>query len=413
MRRFLILLLLIAIAGGIWWYFRAKNDQSVLPNKDDFTTFFPIGGERQFSELSNDNELDDPTTAPDTTPTKFSQITLQPVSGYTIFNRTKTSTTAVADPKQKPIVTTTVERVIRYVARSSGYVYEIVNDDAPLQISNVYIPNIYEANFVGNNRTVFLRFLRDDSKTIATYSVPIPEPNPDNSRTQYPGTYYPDNIKTLVVSPDSRQVAFLTENSNVGILWLSGLAGDFIREFFRHSFGDWLIEWRGQGNFYLQTKAASSVPGFLYKLDNTKRLKHITGNIAGLTTSVSPKEAYVLYSESANNSFNTKILNLSSGKSTPINAKILPEKCTWLKNDDLICAGNDSIQPASYPDSWYQGTLDFSDKIYRVYTAISGIDVMSEEAPEQFDMVNLRADEENRYLYFIDRRTGLLWRFSY
>ena len=99
------------------------------------------------------------------------------------------------------------------MSRANSYVYEITNNETPLQISNVYIPNIYEAVFGDKMNTALLRFLRSDQRTIATYSVPIPSENPDGSRTQKEGAYLPDGILQAVLSPDASQLAYLTQNN--------------------------------------------------------------------------------------------------------------------------------------------------------------------------------------------------------
>jgi hypothetical protein len=292
-------------------------------------------------------------------------------------------------------------------------VYEIKNEGTPIQVTNIFIANIYEALFADGGKTAVLRFLRDDAKTIATYMVPIPDKNIDGTRTQKTGTYLPEGISSISISKDGSTVARLTNNGATTSLYSTNTSNNNRRELLQSPFHEWLVSWGGK-DIYLQTKASGLAEGFLYKVDGTsRRLLKVLGNINGLTTSVSPSGTYALYSTSNSLGFSTKILNIKSGESRNIANSILPEKCVWLKNEDLICAGGGTIPSGTYPDAWYSGTTKLSDKIFRIYTSSNLLDVLytpTEEA--SFDMTNLQVDEDSNLLYFIDKQTGLLWQFT-
>ena len=185
------------------------------------------------------------------------------------------------------------------------------------------------------------------------------------------------------------------------------------KELIRSPFREWLAEWNDSKTIYLQTKAAGTAEGFLYKVDRTERkLRRVLGNINGLTASVSPSGTSILYSESSNNNFTTKIFNTKTNNTTTLNLKILPEKCTWLINEDLICAGDSSVAAATYPDSWYAGTSHFSDKLFRIYTKTNTFDILYDNSDLSFDITFLQTQETTNTLYFIDKNTGILWSFK-
>jgi hypothetical protein len=405
MRRILLFLLILIIVGGAFVVIsKLKNNDGIENQQSAFRTFFPLGDGREGTNEENNNVDPQDISSNSSTPSssRFLQITTGPVAGYTVFFQTKGAI---------------IEYFTRYVARQSGFVYEIKDvDGAPqtaLRISNVFIPNIYEAVFAEANKTVLLRFLRDDSRTIATYSVPIPDPNPDGTRTQKEGVFFPYNVINLAVSPDNKGVVRLTEEAGSGVITVSSTIDKNRNELLRVPFSEWILSWPTQKSVFVQTKAASVADGFLYSIDTAeKRLKKVIGNTKGLTAAVSPSGTYVLYSESSGATFSTKILNTKTSTIRNLGLSILPEKCAWLKNEELLCAGNTVVEEAAYPDAWYAGIVSFSDNLYRVSPLTNSYEQIDLGENMTFDITNLQIDEARGYLYFINKPTGVLWRFK-
>ena len=418
MRKRILIIILIILAGVVGWYFYSKSKAVVTGQDSSFKSFFPFGNNT--SDTNPDGTLQQNNT--DSTPpsivnqpnSPFKQLTSHTVAGYSIFNTTTKVTTPGSTPKSKPTVENVVDHILRYVSRNSGYVYEIINSGIPIQVSNIYAANIYEASFADGGKTAILRFLRDDAKTIATYSVPVPDKNLDGTRTQKDGSYLPDGISSLAISPDGTTLARLTLDGNISVLSSTSSTNTSRKELLKNPFHEWLILWGSQKDVYLQTKASGTVDGFLYKVDTTnRRLSRVLGNIKGLTSSISPKGTYILYSESDSKGFITKILTTKTGIVRTVGNSILPEKCAWLKNEDLICAGGGNPPDGVYPDVWYAGTTTLSDQIFRIYTATNIFDVLyTPSGNGSFDMTNLQIDEDLGLLYFIDKQDGILWQFT-
>ncbi len=421
MRKLLIIILSLIVLSGVGWYIYAKMHQTApgVPSITDFTSFFPTGDQTNPGGVPGILPgLPSTSTTAEiaTSNSPFKQISPNPVAGFTIFDRSITVVTP-ADPtvpKSKPTPQTVLKHLLRYVSRTNGYVYEIEDGSIPLQISNVYIPNIYEAVFGDKYETAVLRFLRTDQRTIATYAVPIPSPNPDGTRTQKPGTYLPDNLIAAVSAPDDSQVARIMIDKNGSLLSTSATVTGKKSDILSNTFREWILSWPNAKSLYLQTKASAQVPGYLYRVDTSdKKLQKVLGGITGLTASVSPSGTYVLYSQSTDTGFVTKLFNTKTNTTKGISLNILPEKCAWLKNEDLVCAGNTAIPNAIYPDAWYQGTVAFSDQLYRIYTGSLIFDTLYDNTSRSYDMTSLMVNESTNTVYFIDKPTGLLWQFSY
>lgn len=415
MRRVFIILILIVIAGGVGYFFFLKNKQQTdgAPSAGvTFRDFFPSTTTTTDGPVSNTDSTDEPTNASNDQLSRFQQLTKRPVAGYTIFSTTKTVAVETSQ-KTKPQLQTLTDHVLRYISRQSGFVYESKNGETPIQISNIFIPNIYEGFFVDNNQTAILRFLQSDEKTISTYSVPIPPENPDGTRTQKEGVFLPNNIFEISASPDQKQVAQLTTEKSNALITASDSNNKGRKELLYSPLKEWLIQWPQPKKLFLQTKPTGTVAGFLYSLDTTeKKLRRVLGNIQGLTTSVSPDGVYILFSESTPNGIQTSLFNTKNGNVQKIGAAILPEKCVWLKNNDIICAGNALVPQGTYPDAWYAGLVSFSDQLYRIYTANNVFDVIYDNTGESFDMTQLKINEEKGLLYFINKKDGLLWEFT-
>lgn len=412
MRRiFFIILIVVLVWAGVWYFYVRPKQNAGVAVPSIVTSFFPKAATVNNTLLDQGDNLPDGTSVTkNNSPLK--QVTSRPVAGYSVFALTTQASIPSADPKIKPTIVSSTDHYLRYVSRTNGYVYEIKNGGVATQISNIFIPNIYEAFFADGNNTALLRFLRPDNATIATYSVPIPPLNPDGTRTQKPGIYLPDNISALTVSPDQKQVLRITTDKNGSIISTSTSTGASVKTVLHSPFREWLPQWTAT-TMYLQTKAASVASGFLYSIDPTARLRRIVGDVSGLTTSVSPSGTYIIYSQSTDNSFVTKIYNTKTNTTNSINITILPENCTWLQNEDLICAGNDSVPNGTYPDQWYAGTIHLSDQLYEITPSSNTYSVLYNGDLASFDMTNVQVDEGQSIVYFIDKKTGLLWKYSY
>jgi hypothetical protein len=416
MKRIVIFILILAIlvGGGVWLYKRHQANVLSPTGATPTGSLFPTGNS---TVPYIEGTLPDGITADGSTSvtSPFKKLSFHPIAGYDFFIQKTTITTPATTPKGKPTIQTISTPLVRYVSRSNGYVYELEGDEPALQVSNVYIPNIYETLFGDNGGTALLRFLRPDQRTVATYSVPVPAQNPDGTRTQKSGTYFPDNIGSIAVSPDGTQTVRVVPSATLGgVVTIASTTNTKQVELYHSLFREWLVSWPTAKTIYLQTKASATVPGYLYGITQTdKKLRRVVGNVNGLTASVSPSGKYVLYSESSGSSFSTRLLNTTTGAVKNFNLSILPEKCTWLANEDLICAGNSSVAQATYPDDWYKSTVTFSDQLYHIYTTTSIYDVLYDNSARSFDMTNIQVDETRRIVFFIDKPTGLLWQFSY
>ena len=228
--------------------------------------------------------------------------------------------------------------------------------------------------------------------------------------TELKGVFLPSSVLTVTVSPTEDKVFYLNSSGDI----TNGVTADFEnkkqKNIFASSFGEFNASWPNKDIITLLTKPSASVGGYLYFLNpSTKFVKRVTGDIKGLTALVSPKGDKIIYSQSANKSFKTKIFDVKERSSEDFTFAALPEKCVWGKegSDMIYCAAPETRPSADYPDEWYQGTVSFDDAIWSKDFLTGETKLLAEKFGA--DMVNLILSAGEDYLIFTNRKDGTLW----
>ena len=164
----------------------------------------------------------------------------------------------------------------------------------------------------------------------------------------------------------------------------------------------------------LTTKPSSDVPGYMYAIDpNKKDFNKILGDISGLTTLTSPNGKLTLY---GNSSLSLNVYNISTGEITPLIVRTLPEKCTWNKTSTIVyCAVPKSISGALYPDAWYRGEVSFMDDVWKIDIENGNANIVLDPTSilgEGLDGIKLTQDENENYLFFVNKKDSYLWRLE-
>ncbi len=324
---------------------------------------------------------------------------------------------------------------VRYVARETGYVFEVdPMDAATTELTNTFIPRVYEALWVNGGNSVVLRYLTQDPlslkdviKTYLTHlNLPIASTSsPTNMLGSLKGEFLPDNISAVSISPDGSLLFYLRPVSD-------GVSGTTVtlqtmaaKEVLRHSFSEWLPQIMNDGSIILTTKPSANVHGFAYHYTPlNKKLTRLIREKNALTTNSEARGTRILYSQ--NVSGNT-VLGLydKSGFSSEegvitheaaVPLATLPEKCAWSIQGMRIYCGSFSTTPrAQIPDEWYQGVLSFNDTFWRVESNTSEITFIADPTkyPEtngqSFDVFTPFIALGEEYFYFVNKKDSSLW----
>ena len=368
---------------------------------------------------------------------KLMKVSSMPVAGYGIFMKERFKevpaivageATNVAEPTaegsksatSKPVAPMTeFVPAVRYVARATGNIYQTFVDKVDeRKFSNTIIPKVYEAYFGNKAESVIMRYLKEDERTIVTFIGSLPKEylgSDTATDNEIKGSFLPDNIKDLVLSPDSSSIFYLLNNKDGAIGVTSGTLGEKKTQVFDSSFTEWLSSWPSSKMITINSKPSGLFPGYVYSIDPSKKdLTRILGGINGLTTLGSPNGKLILYGD---NNLLLNVYNVDNGEIEQIGVKTLPEKCIWGSvSDVLYCAVPRTIGGGMYPDSWYKGEVSFSDEIWRIDLNTGNTtkmaDPVSVEGGMEIDGIKLGLDSEENYLFFINKKDSYLWKLN-
>lgn len=433
----------------------AGNTNGTPTGTNFFSNFFPFGKSNDVNTGNGTPPVDisgyvPPSTA-ETPKELLAKVSSMPIAGYGVFMKERFKDVVVVPitpptTPETPIVTTPdvnntapvptdtkTKKIIpavptppatefvpalRYVERATGNIYQTFADKIDeRKFTTTIIPMVYDAYFGNGGDSVVMRYLKEDEKTIETFTgtLPVEILGQDTSTSEVKGSFLPENITDISLSPDSSSMFYLfnTGDSVAGVT--ATPTGNKKNQIFNSPFTEWLSEWPNTRMITLTTKPSFGVLGYVYSLDpSTKKITKLFSGINGLTTLTSPGGKLILYN---NNSLSLRIYNTDTEDSVSIGIKTMPEKCVWDKASIMLyCAVPNYASGTNYPDTWYQGETSFSDQIWRVNTengsATMLADPISFTKGEDIDGIKLSLDEGENYLFFVNKKDSYLWELN-
>lgn len=426
-KSFLIFIIVLLIAGlFLWGLFAFLKSQSEKPDTaGGGTNFFA-----QFNPFGQNNPA--PTTptpieTPGETPIfnedgiRLRRISSMPVAGFGVYQKERYKE---VPPSMEISSTPTPPEVefypaVRYAARATGNIYQTFADNLDeRRFSSTLVPKVYEAYFGNGGEGVIMRYLKPDERTIVTFTGSLPKENlgADSSlEHELSGTFLPENISDLVLSPDASKIFYLFPVGEGVAGITAGVLGDKKSQVFDSPFTEWLAGWPRSDTITLTTKPSYLAPGQMYMINVSKKeLVKVLGDIPGLTTLMSPDGKLILYADS---SLSLYVYNTESKTTVPFSLKTLPEKCVWGKASDTVyCSVPKGLAGANYPDIWYRGQISFSDEIWKLNIEEQNTervsDLVSAAGMENMDNIKLSLDEKEGYLFFVNKKDSMLWELA-
>lgn len=446
-RNLIIIILILVVVTFGFFYYGNKYPKSIpgeVVRSDVTQKLFPFGkiAKKIIEEVPSIIDLgQDENNGEQNTPTekKVQKVSSFPVAGYDIYRKEVYKELPIPEEtvKEEPTIDTGTQKTvaktkkivtpkapatefitnIRYVEKSTGNIYQsdakIINE---IKYTNTIIPKIHEAFFGNNTQNVVFRYLNNLNK-IQTFLGSISKEilgGDSTTISEVNGTFLPEGIGEVAISPDQKKIFYIYNQGENTTGFVSLISGESKNQVFNSSFNEWLVSWPSDNTITLTTKPSFNSPGYMYKLDiNKKILTKVLGGISGLTTLTSPTDTQVLYSNSKNNSIDLYVYEKDTGNSNQLGAKTLPEKCVWVKSGLAIyCSVPKFIQDGEYPDDWYQGSVSFSDDLWKIDTiTMTGQKILDfEEGGESIDGINLKLDTEEKFLFLMNKKDSSLWR---
>lgn len=311
--------------------------------------------------------------------------------------------------------------VARFVEKKSGNVYDVFADTLESKrLTNTTIPHIAEAFFVNDASNVILRYLRDDNRTIETFlgKLPIEKWGAEAEPLDLKGAFMSQNILDIAVSPDTKRIFTLSPFAGGVLGTTSAPDGSNSAQVFSSPFFGWLSNWPTSKDITLTTKASGYATGYAFKINADKKVatpEKVIGNVVGLTTLPSPKMDFILFSRNTENGPRIALFNTKTNKMRDLGFGTLPEKCLWRNDGLLLYCGIPSLinGTQTMPDSWYQGIVSFTDTLIEIdptglFPNKTLVDPTA-EVGERIDAIKLSLSQDQKYLYFVNKRDDILW----
>jgi hypothetical protein len=93
----------------------------------------------------------------------------------------------------------------------------------------------------------------------------------------------------------------------------------------------------------------------------------------------------------------------------------LPEKCAWTSDSLSLYCGVPTSMTGTMPDDWYQGTVSFSDRLWKIDLAgrVATLVIDPKQAGNtDIDMEGLTVDRTNDVLVFTNKRDESLYAYD-
>lgn len=384
-----IVIVILVITGVAVWYFFYRAEPPIGP---EISGEFPTTGEvaippkEPTTTMLGEGEAFKPI---------LRQLTTTPVAGAVLGGRSGTA-------------------LVRYTDRATGNSMEIPAEGGTARrITNTTIPKVYEALWAKNGQSVVLRYLKEDGETIETFLGAV-KSGTSGGEGELVGSFLPSNITAISGAPDGSELFYIREDNDGAVGVRTDFVGKTRAALWRSTLREWLPISIGTTYISILSKPSALAEGMLRVLNrNTEKETVPLRNIFGLTALPNKSLTKILYSESANNTFTLRALDVKSGGARTLFETTAPEKCVFLKNDtDAYCAVPKTIPIASYPDAWYQGIVSFQDDVWKLNADNKGdkfISPISEEAATAIDAINLSLSSDEKFLIFMNKTDGTLW----
>jgi hypothetical protein len=404
-----IILILVVFLGAlgalIWFYFTSGTNNSPAPvaTTTDTDVYDPFGTRTTNNLVATTTEITvvNIPVNNEWTGEKLRQISEVPISGFSIINNLKTKNTD-----------------IHYILRANGNIYEAyVNSLEQKRLSITTVPKVYESTWLPDGVRLVIRYLKDNTENIQTFSVKI---NPATTTLNtfeggIDGNHLAENISAIAVNPLGDKIFYLTNGLRGSSGFVSKPDGLNKQLIFESPLVEWLISWPKEGIITLNTKPSAQIPGYMYFLNSqTGDLSKILGNINGLTTKTNKGATEVLYSDSTRGAPKLFLYIIKTGESKQLPWNTFPEKCSWSSTDAKVvyCAVPKGFTPGDYPDQWYQGLVNFTDDIWMINTdtlASTLVFDFQKETNNNIDVTDLQVDSTDNYLFFVNKADLTFW----
>lgn len=402
MQRTLIIAASVVVVLGLaafgYFYFATSPGVEVAP---DGTTSLPVAGQLPGEGSGQGGTNGTPTITSPGTPVTVTSRLVQISAGPVVPGAVVTDSRASAGTSS-PIVATAT-----YIERQSGNVFSYRADTHTLtRINNKTIPGIQSAAWLPNASLAMVRYLSGaDFSTINTYGLLATSSN---------GYFLPQNLADVAVS--STSILSLASGVNGSIASLSRTDGTHSATLFTTPLTSLRVAFAGKSQYLAFSKPSATLSGTAFLVDGSGRFSRVAGPLSGLVALPSPSGKWLLVSYTEGAAMHLQLVDVSTGTVLSLPIATIADKCVWTADESSIYCGVPVNPPAvAYPDDWYQGAVQFSDRIWNIHVADRYAQMVldfSQADKGSLDAVGLAVDPAKTVLVFMNKSDDSLWSYS-
>lgn len=418
----LFVLILLGIAGGVYWYLFFYGPGSgtpiVQPTNNGISGGFiplnPAGGDT--NNPTGTPSSDNPNTT--TTTTTPSTVENSPLPALRLLSETPIGGYSAS--------TTASSTIVRWIDRGRGNILEARSDTTEITtLSNTLIPRMYDSVWNQNLTALVGSVLQTNTDTVTTVYAKLNVQTATTttaSSTENITPYFlrgknlPENMIGYAVNPKGDKIFMLIKENNQSAGYIGNFDGTAVTKIFVNALTQLKAEWPEENTIAITTKASASANGFLYFINpKTGIWKKVLGPIVGLGTKVSRDAKKILASQTGKTGeMNTYIYTVGTTTPAYTTLRTLAEKCTWGKfyKELVYCATPAVPTPATYPDDWYKGTITTYDKIWQLNTKDNDVRLVSSlinQADRSINVFNISTDPKDDFLLFMNKDDLSFW----
>lgn len=299
---------------------------------------------------------------------------------------------------------------VRYIDRESGNMYDYNTQTTVVtRTANHTVPGVEEVSWLPDGSSAYVRYLapaESGGEHIDTYRLPI-----DGSD----GAFLAQDLS--VVLPLSNTSLFvLLPNTSGSTGYIVKADGSSPVTLFSSLFSSLAVK-NSAGAMVAYTKPSADLSGYAFLVDKKSgSFTSILGPLTALSALPSPSGSLILVSYLDQGTVRLGFYDTRSHTTTIVPVQTFADKCVW-SNDSLsaYCGVPTAIPSANLPDDWYQGTVHFSDRIWKI-DFVARVATLAVDLPTltsaPIDAVSLTLDPEESTLVFMNRQDDSLWAYS-
>lgn len=292
---------------------------------------------------------------------------------------------------------------VKYFKRATGHLYQIDQEARKPEerISNLTIAGARRAVWSPNKNHAVVTFLIDETQKHFALSY---------TGTSSQGVFLPNDINTLDFSTKEERMAYLLPTGTATTLFVASSDGSGQKNIYTTPLSQLHLSWVGD-EISLAVKGSGSAPSFVRRVALNGSSRVIMRDVEGLDIRWNEQGTVAVISQTSLRGKNlaSSVVDGNGAVAAQLPFATIASKCVWSRFEEklLYCAVPRALPPAAYPDAWWQGTVSFSDNLWRVDIATGEADQLFVE--RDFDMIDLFLSEGEDRLFFLNKKDSTLW----